>query len=77
MYIQLLFCPIRVEAQGLTFFPFVQFNISAQGYLYCCDAKGTCEIYKIYDPVNLSVLGVFNVNTMNFSVVRIKCGKDS
>ncbi len=34
MYIQLLFCPIRVKAQGLTFFPFVQFNISALGYLY-------------------------------------------
>ncbi len=35
MYIQLLFCPIRVKAQGLSFFPFVQFNISALGYLYC------------------------------------------
>ncbi len=34
MYIQLLFCPIRVKAQGLSFFPFVQFNISALGYLY-------------------------------------------
>ena len=38
MYIQLLFCPIRVKAQGLSFFPFVQFNISALGYLYYCIA---------------------------------------
>ncbi len=34
MYIQLLICPIRVQALGITFFPFVQLNISALGYLY-------------------------------------------
>ena len=39
MYIQLLICPIRVKAQGLSFFPFVQFNISALGYLYWYKTK--------------------------------------
>ncbi len=38
-------------------------------FVYCYDAKGTCEMYKIYDPVNLSVLYVFTDYMMNFSVV--------
>ncbi len=47
MYIQLLFCLIRDKAQGLSFFPFVQFNISALGYLYSYGAN-LFLIYKIW-----------------------------
>ena len=46
-----------------------QSGICGIHFVYCYDAKGTCEMYKIYDPVNLSVLCVITDYIMNFSVV--------
>ncbi len=45
MYIQLLICPIRVQALGMSFFPFFQLNISALGYLYSINA-----IFSLFLP---------------------------
>ena len=71
MYIQLLFCPIRVKAQGLTFFPFVQFNISALGYLYsrrsiCIRDLGHTQLFVV-------IFAVLTMRLCTYSCLETNC----